>query len=79
VSSRSSRDRRCPRINETPPIERELREAGKTFLEMKGANSGELGSLAREARQMGMPLDVIAAVAELPPVNIRDLLDSTES
>jgi hypothetical protein len=61
-----------------PPIERELREAGKTFLETKGANSGELRSLAQEAIRLGLPLEAVAFVAEVPPLDIRNLLDSAE-
>jgi hypothetical protein len=68
-----------PRQPEPPPIERELREAGKTFSETKGANSGELGSLAREAKQMGMSLDFIAAASGVPALNIQALLDPPES
>jgi hypothetical protein len=64
---------------EPPPIERQLSQAGNTFLETEGANGGELGSLAREARRMGMPLDAIAFVAEVPVLNIQALLDAPES
>ena len=55
-------------------IEAELRSAGRTYIESRGANGAELAALAREAITAGLPIDAVALVTELPADDIRRLL-----
>jgi hypothetical protein len=56
-----------------PKIEVELRREGQAYVESRGQNREGLQSLVREAIKLGMPLEAVAFVSEIPVENITAL------